>query len=117
MSATENADRSPVEAYRHTPKPDPATPWREAGLCVLDLETTDGKSVEEVNAWAKAWLAHVKAKTGATPIFYSGWYFADTSTVRRLPTAWRRSASCATNAVSASRSVAAPFSKSMFTPS
>ncbi|TDC06910.1 hypothetical protein E1267_14825 [Nonomuraea longispora] len=47
-------------------------------LLVLDLETTDGKSVEEVNAWAKAWLSHVKAETGVTPMFYSGWNFADT---------------------------------------
>ncbi|MFI6737709.1 glycoside hydrolase family 25 protein [Nonomuraea sp. NPDC050451] len=50
----------------------------EAGdLLVLDLETTDGKSVAEVNAWAKTWLSYVKAKTGITPMFYSGWNFAN----------------------------------------
>ncbi|GAA5038322.1 GH25 family lysozyme M1 (1,4-beta-N-acetylmuramidase) [Thermocatellispora tengchongensis] len=53
-------------------------PAKPGDLLVLDLETTDGRSVAEVNAWAKTWLAHVKAKTGATPIFYSGWNFADT---------------------------------------
>ena len=53
-------------------------PAKPGDLLVLDLETTDGRSVAEVNAWAKKWLAHVKAKTGVTPIFYSGWYFADT---------------------------------------
>jgi DNA polymerase-3 subunit epsilon len=31
---------SAAEAYRSTPLPDPATPWREVPYCVLDLETT-----------------------------------------------------------------------------
>lgn len=53
-------------------------PAKPGDLLVLDLETTDGKTVDEVNAWAKTWLAHVKAKTGVTPMFYSGWNFADT---------------------------------------
>ncbi|AQZ63097.1 COG3757: Lyzozyme M1 (1,4-beta-N-acetylmuramidase) [[Actinomadura] parvosata subsp. kistnae] len=53
-------------------------PAKAGDLLVLDLETTDGKSVAEVNAWAKAWLSHVKAKTGVTPMLYSGWNFANT---------------------------------------
>ncbi|MEV0201753.1 GH25 family lysozyme [Nonomuraea sp. NPDC050691] len=53
-------------------------PAKAGDLLVLDLETTDGRSVAEVNAWAKAWLSYVKAKTGVTPMFYSGWNFADT---------------------------------------
>ncbi|MBF8192447.1 hypothetical protein ITP53_43560 [Nonomuraea sp. K274] len=53
-------------------------PAKAGDLLVLDLESADGKSVAEVNAWAKAWLSHVKAKTGVTPMFYSGWNFADT---------------------------------------
>ncbi|MEO3859680.1 GH25 family lysozyme [Acrocarpospora sp. B8E8] len=53
-------------------------PGKPGDLLVLDLETTDGKSVAEVNAWAKAWLAHVKAKTGIIPMLYSGWNFANT---------------------------------------
>ncbi|WP_327582421.1 GH25 family lysozyme [Nonomuraea sp. NBC_00507] len=53
-------------------------PAKQGDLLVLDLETTDGESAGEVNAWAKAWLSHVKAKTGVTPMFYSGWNFADT---------------------------------------
>jgi lysozyme len=53
-------------------------PARTGDLLVLDLETTDGKSVAEVNAWAKTWLERVKAKTGITPMFYSGWNFATT---------------------------------------
>ncbi|GAA3644793.1 hypothetical protein GCM10022224_004190 [Nonomuraea antimicrobica] len=52
-------------------------PAKRGDLLVLDLETTDGKSVAEVNAWAKTWLSYVKAKTGVTPMFYSGWNFAD----------------------------------------
>ncbi|NUO97013.1 MAG: hypothetical protein HOV96_20930 [Nonomuraea sp.] len=52
-------------------------PAAKGDLLALDLETTDGKSVTEVNTWAKQWLAHVKAKTGVTPLFYSGWNFAD----------------------------------------
>ncbi|WP_188195952.1 glycoside hydrolase family 25 protein [Nonomuraea sp. SYSU D8015] len=53
-------------------------PAKPGDLLVLDLETTDGESVAEVNAWAKAWLSHVKAKTGVTPMLYSGWNFANT---------------------------------------
>jgi len=52
-------------------------PAKAGDLLVLDLEVTDGKSPEEVNAWAKAWLAHVRAKTGIKPMIYSGWAFAD----------------------------------------
>ncbi|GAA2819799.1 glycoside hydrolase family 25 protein [Nonomuraea rubra] len=55
-----------------------AQPAKPGDLLVLDLETSDGRSVEQVNAWARAWLSHVKAKTGVTPMFYSGWNFADT---------------------------------------
>ncbi|MFG1701662.1 glycoside hydrolase family 25 protein [Nonomuraea sp. M3C6] len=54
-----------------------AQPAKSGDLLVLDMETTDGKSVAEVNAWEKAWLSHVKAKTGITPMFYSGWRFAN----------------------------------------
>ncbi|WP_406674672.1 GH25 family lysozyme [Nonomuraea sp. N2-4H] len=53
-------------------------PAKPGDLLVLDLETTDGKSVEEVNAWAKAWLSYVEKQTGVKPIFYSGWNFANT---------------------------------------
>ncbi|GAA4556830.1 glycoside hydrolase family 25 protein [Planotetraspora kaengkrachanensis] len=53
-------------------------PAKRGDLLVLDLETTDGESVAHVNAWAKTWLAHVKAETGVAPIFYSGRDFADT---------------------------------------
>ncbi|WP_327582291.1 GH25 family lysozyme [Nonomuraea sp. NBC_00507] len=53
-------------------------PAKAGDLLVLDLETTDGQSVAEVNSWAKAWLSHVKAKTGVTPMLYSGWNFANT---------------------------------------
>ncbi|MFB4282250.1 MULTISPECIES: glycoside hydrolase family 25 protein [unclassified Nonomuraea] len=55
-----------------------AQPAKAGDLLVLDLETTDDRSVAQVNAWAKAWLSHVKARTGITPMFYSGWNFADT---------------------------------------
>jgi DNA polymerase-3 subunit epsilon len=39
-SGSETVDHSPVDAYLQTAMPDRATPWREAALCVLDLETT-----------------------------------------------------------------------------
>ncbi|WP_066944482.1 glycoside hydrolase family 25 protein [Microtetraspora fusca] len=55
-----------------------AQPSKQGDLLVLDLEATDGMSVAHVNKWAKTWLAYVKAKTGATPMVYSGWNFADT---------------------------------------
>jgi lysozyme len=53
-------------------------PAKRGDLLVLDLETADGESIAHVNAWAKTWLAHVKAKTGVTPMFYSDWDFANT---------------------------------------
>ncbi|MFG1706228.1 glycoside hydrolase family 25 protein [Nonomuraea sp. M3C6] len=51
-------------------------PAKPGDLLALDLETTDGKPAAYVNAWAKTWLERVKAKTGVTPLFYSGWNFA-----------------------------------------
>jgi lysozyme len=55
-----------------------AQPAKPGDLLVLDLETTDGRSVSEVNAWAKTWLARVQAKTGVKPMVYSSWNFANT---------------------------------------
>ncbi|MEZ0076669.1 glycoside hydrolase family 25 protein [Planotetraspora sp. GP83] len=55
-----------------------AQPAKPGDLLVLDLETADDQSVAQVNAWAKTWLEYVKAKTGVTPLFYSGWNFAET---------------------------------------
>ncbi|MER6817468.1 GH25 family lysozyme [Spirillospora sp. NPDC000708] len=45
-------------------------------LLMLDLETTDGRSDHQVNAWAKRWLEHVQRKTGVKAFFYSSWSFA-----------------------------------------
>ncbi|MFI6315911.1 glycoside hydrolase family 25 protein [Nonomuraea sp. NPDC050556] len=45
-------------------------------LLALDLETTDGRSEEQVNTWARRWLEHVEAKTGVKALFYSSWSFA-----------------------------------------
>ena len=39
-AASKTVDRAAAAAYWDSPMPDPSTPWREAGLCVLDLETT-----------------------------------------------------------------------------
>jgi len=39
---------------------------------VLDAETMDGQSASTVQANMRAWLEHVAAATGATPIIYSG---------------------------------------------
>ena len=51
--ANEAVDRSPVEAYLRAPMPEPATPWRQASLCVLDLETTGlDKPDDEIIAFA-----------------------------------------------------------------
>ncbi|WP_336213874.1 glycoside hydrolase family 25 protein [Nonomuraea sp. LPB2021202275-12-8] len=55
-----------------------AQPGKRGDLLVLDLETTDGLSVEQVNNWARTWLSYVEDTTGITPMFYSGWNFADT---------------------------------------
>ncbi|MEV0972970.1 glycoside hydrolase family 25 protein [Microtetraspora glauca] len=55
-----------------------AQPSKPGDLLVLDLETSDGLSVSHVNNWAKTWLAYVKKKTGATPLIYTGWNFAET---------------------------------------
>ncbi|MBX6386489.1 MAG: hypothetical protein IRZ07_26530 [Microbispora sp.] len=52
-------------------------PSKPGDILVLDLETSDGESVEHVNQWARTWLEYVAAKTGAKPMFYSGWNFAN----------------------------------------
>jgi DNA polymerase-3 subunit epsilon len=61
----ETADRSPVDAYLQIPMPDPATPWREAGLCVLDLETTGLDSPDdEIVAFATMPVDGGRARVG-----------------------------------------------------
>ncbi|MGW0481982.1 glycoside hydrolase family 25 protein [Nonomuraea sp. NPDC003214] len=52
-------------------------PAKAGDLLALDLEVTDDMPSAHVNAWAKKWLAHVKAKTGVTPLFYSSQSFAE----------------------------------------
>src|SRR5262249_55123150 len=37
-----------------------AQPAKPGDLLVLDLETTDGRTVSEVNDWARTWLSYVK---------------------------------------------------------
>jgi DNA polymerase-3 subunit epsilon len=42
-----------VLAYRQTPRPAPATPWREAEFCVIDLEMTGlDPAVDEIISYA-----------------------------------------------------------------
>ncbi len=48
-----DAAASILDAYMETPMPDPATPWREADLCVVDLETTGlDPATDEIIAFA-----------------------------------------------------------------
>jgi lysozyme len=42
---------------------------------VIDVEATGGQTPAVVAAGVKAWVEHVAAKTGRTPIIYSGKYF------------------------------------------
>ncbi|MEV0586389.1 glycoside hydrolase family 25 protein [Nonomuraea sp. NPDC050310] len=48
----------------------------QGDLLALDLEVADGRSVEQVNAWARRWLERVEQQTGVKPFFYSSWSFA-----------------------------------------
>jgi len=75
---------------------------------VLDAETMDGQSASTVQANMRAWLEHVAAATGATPIIYSGsgfwsgslgspdfteyplWVANYTSLCPSMPTPWTR---------------------------
>lgn len=45
-------------------------------ILALDLEVTDGRSSDDVNAWAKRWLEHVTRQTGVRPFLYTSWSFA-----------------------------------------
>lgn len=69
---------NPIAEAKHFLAVVNSQPAKPGDLLVLDLESSDGKSVAEVNAWAKAWLGYVKQATGTTPMFYSGWNFANT---------------------------------------
>ncbi|GIH23982.1 hypothetical protein Aph01nite_22920 [Acrocarpospora phusangensis] len=71
-------DDDPIAEANHFLSVVNSQPAKRGDLLALDLETAAGQSVAHVNAWAKTWLAHVKAKTGITPLFYSSWSFADT---------------------------------------
>ncbi len=42
---------------------------------VIDVEATAGQSAATIAAGVRAWVDHVAAKTGRTPIIYSGKYF------------------------------------------
>ncbi|WP_067177849.1 glycoside hydrolase family 25 protein [Microtetraspora niveoalba] len=68
----------PIAEADHFLKVVNSQPSKAGDLLVLDLETSDGNSVSHVNKWAKTWLAYVKKKTGATPMIYTGWNFANT---------------------------------------
>jgi DNA polymerase-3 subunit epsilon len=50
---------SPIsKAYMRTPPPGPATPWREAEFCVIDLETTGlDAAVDEIISFAALQIA------------------------------------------------------------
>ncbi|GAB3896755.1 hypothetical protein GCM10027612_51770 [Microbispora bryophytorum subsp. camponoti] len=67
----------PIADADHFLKVVNSQPSKPGDILVLDLEDTDGESVEHVNKWAKTWLEYVTAKTGARPMFYSGWNFAN----------------------------------------
>jgi GH25 family lysozyme M1 (1,4-beta-N-acetylmuramidase) len=54
-------------------------------LLVLDLETSDGLSQATVNAWAKAWAAHVrKLAPGHSPVLYAGSAYMENKTGKGL---------------------------------
>ena len=42
---------------------------------VLDLEATDGMTPAQVRAWVVAFVSRVVARTGQTPVIYTGYYF------------------------------------------
>lgn len=70
-------DNNPIAEAKHFLAVVNSQPAKPGDLLVLDLETTDGESVSQVNTWAKTWLAYVKQQTGITPMFYSSWNFAN----------------------------------------
>jgi len=45
---------------------------------VLDLETSNGMSVADLQDWTFAWLEEVEAKTGVKPMIYTGPWFWET---------------------------------------
>jgi GH25 family lysozyme M1 (1,4-beta-N-acetylmuramidase) len=54
-------------------------------LLVLDLETSDGLSQASVNAWAKAWAAHVRRLApGHSPVIYAGHSYMENDTGKGL---------------------------------
>jgi DNA polymerase III subunit epsilon len=51
--SVESPARSGLDAYLNTPMPAAATPWRDADLCVIDLETTGlDATTDEIIAFA-----------------------------------------------------------------
>jgi GH25 family lysozyme M1 (1,4-beta-N-acetylmuramidase) len=49
-------------------------------LFVLDLETGDGKTQAQVNAWVKAWATRVLDVTGRRPVLYCGHAYMENQT-------------------------------------
>jgi GH25 family lysozyme M1 (1,4-beta-N-acetylmuramidase) len=52
----------------------------DTDLYVLDLETGDGRTQAQVNAWAKAWAARISSVTGRRPVLYCGRAYQENQT-------------------------------------
>jgi len=57
-----------------------ATVLEPTDLFVLDLETGDGKTQAQVNAWAKAWAAQVLTRIGRKPVLCCGHAYMENQT-------------------------------------
>ncbi|MFC5183346.1 glycoside hydrolase family 25 protein [Actinomadura harenae] len=66
----------PVQEADHFVRVVQAQGLKDGDLLVLDLEAADGRSTDQVNAWARTWLKRVTDQTGVRPFFYSSWSFA-----------------------------------------
>ncbi|MCP2336056.1 glycoside hydrolase family 25 protein [Actinomadura rupiterrae] len=69
-------DNDPVQEADHFVRVVQQQGLKDGDLLMLDLEDSDGRSTQAVNAWAKTWLERVTQQTGVKPFFYSSWSFA-----------------------------------------
>jgi len=76
--------------YGHPGTTDPITaadnflghvgPLQPTDLLILDLETGDGKTQAQVNAWVKTWAARVLEVAGRKPVLYCGHAYMENQT-------------------------------------
>lgn len=68
-------DKNPIEQAKHFLNT--VGSFNPSDWLILDIETLDNQTIEEVRMKIKAFLNHIEKTTGKIPVFYSYFYFIE----------------------------------------